>query len=253
MSKKFIFFLFLILIGVAYFFSLDKILFNKLTSINNSFKRYLVESSISVQNSMQKHFEQAKTVDRLRSITDILYQQNILYKKDAAEYKRIMNTISSLDIEEDNVKLVRVLSYVNFNDFTKVWLDNKPKVDEINGLIADGYFSAGIAIEKDGKSIALLNGNEKCNYAVYIGKDKVPGIVHSDKANQDNIIIKYIPKWLNIQVGDEVITSGMDNIFFEGLRVGKVLDVIKLSQTQEAIVKPYATVLNKRYFYLYYK
>ncbi len=34
---------------------------------------------------------------------------------------------------------------------------------------------------RDNKTIGLLNGNEKANYAVYIGDKKVPAIIHKHK------------------------------------------------------------------------
>ena len=56
---------------------------------------------------------------------------------------------------------------------------------------------------------------------------------------------------LEIKKGDEVITSGMDNIFFEGLKVGRVIQVTDLTDMKIATVKPYVNVLKKKYFYTY--
>ena len=36
------------------------------------------------------------------------------------------------------------------------------------------------------------------------------------------LVAKYIPSWMNIYIGDEVITSGMDDIFPQGLKLGKI-------------------------------
>ncbi len=49
--------------------------------------------------------------------------------------------------------------------------------------------------------------------------------------------MKYIPIWIEINLGDEVITSGMDNIFFKGLKVGKVVSINKMADQQEAFIK----------------
>ncbi len=45
----------------------------------------------------------------------------------------------------------------------------------------------------------------------------------------------------------------MDNIFFEGLKVGKVVDVKKMADIQEATVQPYSQVYKKKYFHIYTK
>ena len=79
---------------------------------------------------------------------------------------------------------------------------------------------------------------------------KAPGIITSSKSEEE-LLIKYIPIWAEITNGDEVITSGMDNIFFEGLKVGTITEVTNLADMKIATVKPYVNVLKKKYFYTY--
>ena len=43
----------------------------------------------------------------------------------------------------------------------------------------------------------------------------------------------------------------MDNIFFEGLKVGTITEVTNLADMKIATVKPYVNVLKKKYFYTY--
>ncbi len=69
--------------------------------------------------------------------------------------------------------------------------------------------------------------------------------------NEDSLQIKFIPILASIKEGDEVITSGMDNIFSEGLKVGVVTEIISLADMKIAKVKPYISASKKRYFYLY--
>ena len=56
---------------------------------------------------------------------------------------------------------------------------------------------------------------------------------------------------MDISIGDEVISSGMDNIFFRGLKVGKVIKINKMPDMQEAIIQAYSQVREKKYFYTY--
>ncbi len=85
---------------------------------------------------------------------------------------------------------------------------------------------------KNGKRIGLLNGNKDCTYAVFIGNERNPGIATSNDESSDLLSVKFIPVWADINVGDEVITSGMDNIFYEGLRVGKVVEDKRFSRDE---------------------
>ena len=43
----------------------------------------------------------------------------------------------------------------------------------------------------------------------------------------------------------------MDNIFFEGLKVGTIIEVTNLADMKVATVKPYVNVLKKKYFHTY--
>jgi rod shape-determining protein MreC len=139
------------------------------------------------------------------------------------------------------------------NDFSKVLLDTDIKInDKILALSTIDGYSAGIVIKQDNQIIAYLNNNEKCNYAVFIGNNNIPGIT-SGINNKNELIIKYIPKWNEIKVGDEVFTSGMDDIFPSGLKVGTVLKIETNSNTQTAYIKTSVDVLSKKYFYIIQK
>ena len=249
--RKFLFIIFFLTIGLLYLFRIDKLIVEKL-SFSNNFKNIYINNIINVSSKIEKYFNNVTTIDRLQKDNNELKQYQILYQTTQKRLDTLKKFISEMDvniINSHNVKLAKVLSYINFNDFTKVWLD-LPKVDDtILGLIVKDY-AAGIVINNNGKSVALLNGNKECSYAVFIGEDKVPGIVTSSKDGK-NLTIQFIPIWAEIKIGDEVITSGMDNIFFEGLKVGRISEESKRPDMQTAIVKPYAKVLKKKYFYTY--
>ena len=76
-----------------------------------------------------------------------------------------------------------------------------------------------------------------------------PGIT-SGMDDNGNLLIGHIPKWFSVNVNDEVITSGMDEIYPYGVRVGRVIGSKNLLNTKMAIVKPYASVISKKYFYI---
>jgi rod shape-determining protein MreC len=147
------------------------------------------------------------------------------------------------------IEFIKVLSYINYNDFTKVWLATELNSDKILGLISDN-FAAGIVINQDGRAIGLLNGNKNCSYSVFIGTEKSPGIIVTAE-NEDSLQIKFIPILAEIKEGDEVITSGMDNVFYEGLKVGVVTEVTTLADMKIAKVRPYINASKKRYFHIY--
>ncbi|MDR3346443.1 MAG: rod shape-determining protein MreC, partial [Campylobacteraceae bacterium] len=87
----------------------------------------------------------------------------------------------------------------------------------------------------------------KSTFAVYLGSEKIKGIAFGA---ENSIEVRYIPLWTEPKVDDEVITSGLDNIFFEGVRVGKVTDVHKDESYFTAVVKPYAAISVPDFFHV---
>lgn len=248
--RKFFFALLFIIASLSYLFEVDKLLAQKFTFFND-FKISYINKFINLSNSFEKHFDQVSKIENLSSEINELKEYKILYTTTQKQLDAIKEFLVQVELTQlkPTIELVKVLSYINFNDFTRVWLDKVPQNDNILGLITENY-AAGIVVNQDGRSVGLLNGNKDSSYAVFIGEDKSPGIIMASKA-QDELLIKYIPIWSEINKGDEVITSGMDNIFFEGLKVGRIVEITNLPDMKIATVKPYVNVLNKKYFYTY--
>lgn len=248
--KNILFVTLFVILSLSYLFRLDELLVKHFTFFENIKSAYL-EKYILVSESLKNHFEHEKTIKELQRENLELKEYKILYNTVQTQLNTLKEFLINVEIPESKpqIELVRVLSYVDYNDFTKVWLEKEPKDDKILGLISENY-AAGIAINKDGRSVGLLNGNSNCTYAVFIGANKSPGIVTPSK-NSDELEVNFIPIWSNINKGDEVVTSGMDNIFFEGLKVGKVLEVTEQASMKIATIKPYVNPLQKKYFYIY--
>lgn len=248
--NKFLFFIFFLAISLGYVFEVDKMVarnFNPFESIKKSY----IDTALSVQQSSEKYFNQLTTIEELQKKNTELRNYELLYKVSKNELNSVLETVGVPNSTTDQVRFTNVLSYVDFDDYTKVWIDLEESDNQILGLISNDK-AAGIVINKDGRSKALLNGNEKCNYAIFVGNNKAPGIIHPSK-NAHALIAKFIPIWFDIKEGDEVITSGMDGIFFEGLKVGKVVSIKKMQDTQEATIVPYAEVLKEKSFFVYKK
>lgn len=247
--NRFIFFILFLAVSLGYLFELDKILAR---NINNPFvfvKNFYVNTALYIQETKEKYFTQVVTIEKLQKENKELRNYKIKYEATKKEVETILENLENSNITTKDAKFTRVLSYINFDDYTKVWLDLEKKDNSILGVISEKY-AAGIVVNQDGKAKALLNGNEKCNYAIFVGEKKAPGIIHASKDGH-TLIAKFIPIWFDIKKGDEVITSGMDNIFFEGLKVGRVVSIKKQQDIQEATIIPYAKVLKQKAFFVY--
>ncbi|MBA3025756.1 MAG: rod shape-determining protein MreC [Sulfurimonas sp.] len=214
----------------------------------NSIKSSYRDTVTTIDDTIDKHFFQASEIQRLKEKLLIYEKGHVLMVQLSKEANDLFaENNSSLKINP-NVELVRVLSYEKFGDFNRLWLDLEDfNTSKIYGLTHQDTV-AGIAVEYKGRALALLNKDPKSSYAVYVGGEFAPGVAHGN--NSQNLIVKFIPTWIKIHPGDEVITSGLDAIFFKGLKVGKVLSVSSLGGFQSALVEPYYKENDPNYFHM---
>jgi len=201
-----------------------------------------------IENIIKRHFFQANEIEYLQSQLQQYENNHLVMHQLASEIDDLYNLNHSKLKINAKVELVRVISYAKFGDLRKLWLDFEDyNSSKVYGLTYK-EFVAGIVINRNGKPMALLNGDAKSTYSVYVGKNKAPGIVHG--SNSKYLIVNFIPTWFDIDKDDEVITSGLDNLFFKGLKVGKVVSVEKAQGYQSAIIEPYYMANEPNYFYV---
>ncbi|CAA6810094.1 MAG: Rod shape-determining protein MreC [uncultured Campylobacterales bacterium] len=214
--------LLLVLLVLFFFFRNDIKSF--LLEFSNGYKLSFSSFVDFVSYKKDKYFFQLDTIDELSKRNEVLEIKYHKYKELKEEVRKYENFGFSL---EANVKPVKVLSYVSLKDLNKLWITKPTNItldnEKIYGVIA-GEFTYGTAKLEDNSLKLITNFDKECVYAVYIGEDKVPGIAFG---SYDGMLIKFIPTWMSPKVGDEVFTSGLDNIFYRGTNVGIVKEVIK--------------------------
>jgi len=248
MNKELFSYLFVIIaliIGALYY---NNTIQSPIISSLNAIKTSYHNVNQSIKDSFNEHFFQAKTIKNLHHKL-LKYENNHLVMQELAIeiHDLYQENNSSLKIDTD-VELVRTISYEKFGNFNRLWIEiPEYNSSKIYGL-AYKELVAGIVISKNGRALALLNHDIKSAYAVYIGNGSAPGIVHGN--NDDLLIVDFIPAWFTIKKGDEVLTSGLDNIFIKGLKVGRVLSVTSSQGYQNAIVEPYYKSNEPSYFHM---
>jgi rod shape-determining protein MreC len=118
---------------------------------------------------------------------------------------------------------------------------------KLYGLIQKDV-ATGVAKFEGNKLYGYLLSNKKSIFSVVIGDNRVNGIAQGD--GKYGMVVKYIPKWSKIKVGDIVKTSGLDNIFFPNITVGKVIAIKNLDTYKSAKVEIYANLSNPSIFFL---
>lgn len=199
----------------------------------------------SVKERIEEHFFQEENIRNLRAKNQELEEAALLSVAFASKLNGLLEAQGG-DEYEPKLVLVQALSYANLGNHYRVWLDFEDfNESQIYGLVHQG-FTAGIAVSDHGKPLGLLQGDPKSIFSVNIGQNHVPGVAIG---NGQNIQVKFIPQWTEPKVGDEVVTSGMDTIFFAGIPVGVVTEIIQEESYQSAIVKPYVSAHAPLYMY----
>jgi rod shape-determining protein MreC len=252
MNKKFLLFFLAIFIAILYLFSIEKFISKEIASISNLVKSKSINIVISISEAVDKYLNQLDYIDQLIKVNEQNSHYKLLYEKNLSALEELNKNININIKNNENYIKTRVISYYKFNDYSKVILDKNINNinNSISALITYDGFSAGIILKKENQSIAYLNQNRKCNYTVYIGKNKTPGIT-SGIADNGNILIKYVPIWKSVSIGDEVITSSMDSIFPYGIKVGIVTKINIYENIKEILVSPYANTLGNRDYYVF--
>ncbi len=214
----------------------------------NSITEAWTDFTAGISNKIEEHLHQQETIIALRNKVELYQKSHLVSHQMATEFNALLAENNASFHYDPRVALVRAVSYTNFGDMNKLWL----RMDDFNasriyGLIYNEK-AAGIVTERDGHPMALLNGDYQCTYAVFIGDNKAPGIIRGQ--NSDTMMVQYIPTWVSIAVGDEVVTSGLDNLFFPGIKVGKVRSIAITGGYQSALIEPYYRGNNPDYFHI---
>jgi rod shape-determining protein MreC len=236
---------FALLMGALYF---SKSIQSPFISTLNNIKSQYHDTTEFIQDQLDRHFFQAEQISELKKKFQKYEKDHLIMQQLASEINDFFAQNNSSLKTDPNVELVRTISYQKFGDFNRIWLEIEDyNASKVYGLVYK-ELAAGIVVSNEGRALGLLNKDIKSSYAVYIGEEKAPGIVHGN--NTQYLIVKFIPAWYHIKEGDEVITSGLDEIFFKDLKVGTVLSVTKSQGYQIATIEPYYKANNPNYFHI---
>jgi rod shape-determining protein MreC len=249
MKNSKVFFLSLLIIAVIFLLRKENSFQDKFATLTLPVKEGYLNITNNIKTSIDQYLNQAESVKELKNenllLRKYLYQQKIKIVKLEALHTYNEDRFNL----HENILRVQTISYKKLNDFSQVYLTkgHELKKDKIFGLIQKNV-AAGIAIKTDEPLKGILLSNEECQFSTFIGEKKRPGIAKGIDAQ--HMEVNFIPKWSQINIGDKVVTSGLDNIFLPNIPVGIVTKVITKSTYKTAIIKIHADVLHPNFFYL---
>lgn len=219
-------------------------------NIINPLKQKYKNFTQNLEDKSQSYLYQKESIQRLSKENRILRKRllkQIHYIEQVRNIYGVLPQLSQLPV--DNISITETISYVKLNSFSQIIL-TKPKgveEDKLYGLI-QGDVVAGTARVHNNQLYGYLTSDNKCRFSVFIGDTKAPGIALGRIENV--MIVKFIPKWHKIKEGDEVVTSGLDGIFFEDLPVGKVTKIEVQSAYTVAHIQTYSDIFHPKTFFL---
>ena len=226
----------------------QRVLLDTMNPVKQTY-RNLTDNVVSRSKS---YLFQKETIENLtkenKALKKLLLDQTRYLQQLSGLYK----ALPSLEkLPYKSVSLVDTVSYVKLNSLDKILLSYpkklKPTDSKVYGLIQENVVG-GTAVVENGNLYGYLSSNPKCKFAVFIGKDRVPGIIEG--VDKSLMRIKYIPKWANIKKGDKVETSGLDDIFFKNIPVGTITDIEVKNRYKVALVRSYADNIHPNFYFL---
>lgn len=228
----------------------DERILDALLGIINPIKQNYQNFTQNLEDKSQSYIFQKESIEKLSRENRVLRKRLLEQLHYIDQVKNIYDVLPKLShLPVPNISLVETISYVKLNSFSQIML-TKPNGLENNKLygLMQGYVVAGIARIQNNQLYGYLTSDEKCRFSVFIGDTKAPGIALG--MGENDMLIKFIPKWHKLNIGDKVITSGLDDIFFANIPVGVVTKIEVQSSYTVAYIKTYNDVFHPETFFL---
>ena len=213
-------------------------------TVISPFQEFVVNSIHYFQDIWRHYFylvTVSKQNDRLRKRLEAVVEKNNALKEMELSHERMRSLLDFQATLKQQVVAAEVVGK-DPSAWFKTVIINKGKQDGVNrGMPV--VTPAGIAglvtdVSHDFSKVLLVIDQNSAVDA--LGQaTRARGIVKGDPSG--GLILEYILRRHDISKGDVIISSGLDNVFPKGLRIGYVQDVIKPNAGifQQVLVRPY--------------
>ncbi len=199
---------------------------------------------ISIYFADKKALEEENT--QLQEQLDVLHQQisqmeetrlENIRLKELLEYKEAYSKTYQLQLAETIAKKNNNLQYmITINKGSDDGVAAGMTVMNHYGLI--GRVSSVLSGSCE---VLLLPDHESAVGARVKSTREALGVVEGDGTSTGNLQMIHLQHDANISVGDEIITSGLDAVYPEGIPIGEVIEIVNDSNglTKTAYITPY--------------
>lgn len=208
-----------------------------------------VQSPVTtVTSGIANYFYSIANLRSAQNENDLLKEQiqkqavELKQKEDlAAENARLRALLSLKEQSKYNVLIARIIG----RD-PSVWFDsatlNRGSIEGVKmymPVVTDGGLVGRItAVSPLASQVDLLTRSTSGVGAVVgqIGESNALGVV-SGSSKKDLLEMRYVPGNINVQVGQTVFTTGQDEIFPPGLKIGEIVNVVTGSATTPHVIE----------------
>jgi len=200
--------------------------------ITAPFQKLFTNAFNATRKMWYRYFDLVNTHKQNLLLRDEIYSlkaENYFYKERLATYQRLEKLFQLTDITEKKVTAAQVIGWDPSGLFNAVIIDKGWTSDltvNMPVINADGVVGRIISVSKNfSKVLLLIDQNSAVDCVTQ--RSRASGIVKglSSKTITYEPSMNYVSKLSDIEVGDEVITSGIGGIFPKGIPVGQVIDV----------------------------
>ena len=202
-----------------------------------------VQSPVAtITSSILNYFSSIANLRSAQSENDKLKQQvqelqvELKQKEDlAAENTRLKAFLQLKEQSKYNVLTAQIIG----RD-PSVWFDssivNRGSLDGVRlnmPVVTDGGLVGRVtAVSPLTSQVDLITRDKSGLGAVIgqIGESNALGVVNGT-SKKDLLEMKYVPGYIDVQVGQSVFTTGQDGIFPPGLKIGEIINVVRGSAT----------------------
>lgn len=209
--------------------------FSSLTSgVRSTTDLYLNLIDIKTQNrQLSEELTQLKA--RLSSLTEL-----------SLENERLNKLIDFRERTKMNLIAARIVARDIFADYDTITINRGEKHGLKKGMAAitvNGVVGYTTQIEPYTSQVLLLTDRYSVIDAI-VQRSRARGLIQGRQ--RDTCSLSYLKRSEDVQIGDMVVTSGLDNIFPKGFPIGTVTDVEKdeYGLGQKVVVQPIISASN---------
>jgi len=250
--KTWLIFLLVLVVGANFYFnfSFKQSLEERANSIDRVFGKILLPVQYLVATGKMTVSDSALNLKELSQAKEI----NVELLKRLDEQERQLKTLTEMQLENE-----RLRSLVSFREkfryeviaariigtdpsaLFKTLILNRGSSDGIQegmAVISTAGVVGKIFQVESGRSRVLLINDINSRVDAVVQRSRTRAIVAGSLGGE--IFLRHLPRRQDLQVGDVLVTSGMDEIFPSGVEIGKILSVRKDPNLvlEEALLEP---------------